>query len=136
MVGMIGGMIGVVSGVVDSICIVPAWHAEGTLVSPVFLEAVLRTWANLSKDLVTVCSRLGRASKVFTNFMDLDSPEDDPIIVVDESEGDDEVDKDEGIHSTSNFETEDASASKPSSPRSIQLQGKNSLLPVLVSYTP
>ncbi|GJU43749.1 hypothetical protein Tco_1201015 [Tanacetum coccineum] len=50
--------------------------------------------------------------------MDLDSPEDDPIIFVDESEGDDKVDKDEGIHSTSNVKTKDASASKPSSPRS------------------
>ncbi|GKA27488.1 hypothetical protein Tco_0713656 [Tanacetum coccineum] len=46
-------------------------------------------------------------------FADLDSPEDDPIIVVDESKGDYEVDKDEGIHSTLNVETENASASKP-----------------------
>ncbi|GJY48550.1 hypothetical protein Tco_0438506 [Tanacetum coccineum] len=65
-------------------------------------------------------------AKLVTNvkddFMDLDSPKDDPIIVVEESEVDDEVDKDEGIHSTSNVETEDTSASKPPSYRSIQLQ--------------
>ncbi|GJT25675.1 hypothetical protein Tco_0895612 [Tanacetum coccineum] len=54
--------------------------------------------------------------------MDLDSPEDNPIIVVDESEEDDEVHKDKGIHSTSNVKTKDASVSKPLFPRSIQLQ--------------
>ncbi|GJZ63457.1 hypothetical protein Tco_0619878 [Tanacetum coccineum] len=56
--------------------------------------------------------------------MDLDSPEDDPIIVVDESKGDDDVDKDEGIHSTLNFETRDASTSKPASPNSLPTELK------------
>nr|GEU55849.1 hypothetical protein [Tanacetum cinerariifolium] len=46
---------------------------------------------------------------------------DDPIIVIDEIEGDDEVDKDEGVHSTINFETKDGSASKPLSPRFTQV---------------
>ncbi|GJR16538.1 retrovirus-related pol polyprotein from transposon TNT 1-94 [Tanacetum coccineum] len=56
------------------------------------------------------------------DFMDLDSTEDDPIIVVDESEEDDEEDKDKEVHATSNVETEDTSAPKPPSPMSIQLQ--------------
>nr|GEX60876.1 hypothetical protein [Tanacetum cinerariifolium] len=64
-----------------------------------------------SEDLVKL------VKNVKADFMDLDSPEDDPIIVVDESEGDDEVDKDKGIYSTSNVKTKDALASKPSSPR-------------------
>ncbi|GKA71368.1 hypothetical protein Tco_0777507 [Tanacetum coccineum] len=50
------------------------------------------------------------------DFMDLDSIEDDPIIVVDESEEDDEE-----VHATSNVETEDTSAPKPLSPRFIFL---------------
>ncbi|GKE13606.1 hypothetical protein Tco_1417157 [Tanacetum coccineum] len=59
--------------------------------------------------------------KVKDDFIDLNSPEDDPIIVVDESK-DDEEDKDEGIHANSNVETEDTLVPKPPSPRSIQLQ--------------
>ncbi|GJU45399.1 retrovirus-related pol polyprotein from transposon TNT 1-94 [Tanacetum coccineum] len=51
------------------------------------------------------------------DFMDLDSTEDDPIIMVDESEGDDEEDKDEEVHATSNVQTEDTSSPKPPSPR-------------------
>ncbi|GJZ57932.1 hypothetical protein Tco_0613426 [Tanacetum coccineum] len=51
------------------------------------------------------------------DFMDLDSLEDDPNIVVDESEEDDEE-----VHATSNVETEDTSAPKPLSLRSIQFQ--------------
>ncbi|GJS54443.1 hypothetical protein Tco_0627805 [Tanacetum coccineum] len=42
-------------------------------------------------------------------------PKDDPIIVVDESE--EEEDKDEGIHANSNVETKDTSVPKPPSPR-------------------
>ncbi|GJV46968.1 hypothetical protein Tco_1437180 [Tanacetum coccineum] len=41
----------------------------------------------------------------------LDSPEDDPIIVVDDSDEDKEADKD-GLHATLNTETEDASSQK------------------------
>ncbi|GJT83467.1 hypothetical protein Tco_0200236 [Tanacetum coccineum] len=65
--------------------------------------------------------RLEDLSKLVHNvkadFMDLDSPEDDPIIVVDESEEDDEEDKDEKIHATSNIESGDTSVPKPPSPR-------------------
>ncbi|GJW45764.1 hypothetical protein Tco_0077410 [Tanacetum coccineum] len=50
------------------------------------------------------------------SFKDLDSPEDDHIIVVDDSDKDEEVDKD-GLHVTSNIETEDDSVPKSSSPR-------------------
>ncbi|GJT44882.1 hypothetical protein Tco_0953597 [Tanacetum coccineum] len=59
---------------------------------------------------------------VKVDFKDLDSPEDDLIIMVDDSEEDEEEDKNEEIHSTTNDETEDISASTPPSPRSIQLQ--------------
>ncbi|GJR75815.1 hypothetical protein Tco_0088180 [Tanacetum coccineum] len=55
------------------------------------------------------------------SFKDLNSPEDDPIIVVNDSDEDEEADKD-GIHATSNIETEDASVHKSLSPRSFQIQ--------------
>ncbi|GJT53676.1 hypothetical protein Tco_0988730 [Tanacetum coccineum] len=55
------------------------------------------------------------------SFKDLDSSEDDPIIVVDDSDEDEEPDKD-GLHATSNIETEDASVPKSSSPKSSQIQ--------------
>ncbi|GJT26188.1 hypothetical protein Tco_0906463 [Tanacetum coccineum] len=58
---------------------------------------------------------------VKVDFKDLDSPEDDPIIMVNDSE-EDEEDKNEEIHSTTNDKTEDISASTPPSLRSIQLQ--------------
>ncbi|GJX30099.1 hypothetical protein Tco_0238178 [Tanacetum coccineum] len=58
---------------------------------------------------------------VKVDFKDLDSPEDDPIIVVDDSEEDKEEDKNEEIHFTTNDETKDILASTSSSPRSIQL---------------
>ncbi|GKB48937.1 hypothetical protein Tco_0899690 [Tanacetum coccineum] len=65
---------------------------------------------------------------VKVDFKDLDSPEDDPITVVDDSEEDKE-DKNAEIHSTTNDETEDILASTPPSPRSIQLQElKNQVL--------
>ncbi|GJS24700.1 hypothetical protein Tco_0453332 [Tanacetum coccineum] len=55
-------------------------------------------------------------SHVQPSFKDLNSPEDDPIIVVDDSDEDEEADKDE-VHTTTNAETEDASVPKSSSPR-------------------
>nr|GEX11252.1 hypothetical protein [Tanacetum cinerariifolium] len=58
---------------------------------------------------------------VKVDFKDLNSLEDDPIIVVDDSK-EDEEDKNAEIHSTTNDETEEMSASTPPSPRSIQLQ--------------
>ncbi|GKA45947.1 hypothetical protein Tco_0738743, partial [Tanacetum coccineum] len=54
---------------------------------------------------------------VKADFKDLDSLEDDLIIVVDESEGVEEEDKNEEIHSTTNDETKDNSASTPLSPK-------------------
>nr|GFA41830.1 hypothetical protein [Tanacetum cinerariifolium] len=54
-----------------------------------------------------------------TDFMNLESLEDDSIIVVDESKY--EEDKDEGIHVDSDVETEDTLVPKPPS-RSIQLK--------------
>nr|GEW75179.1 reverse transcriptase [Tanacetum cinerariifolium] len=49
-------------------------------------------------------------------FKDLDSPEDDPIIMVDDSEEDEDEDKNEEIHSTTNDETGDISTSTPPFP--------------------
>ncbi|GJV00256.1 ribonuclease H-like domain-containing protein [Tanacetum coccineum] len=59
---------------------------------------------------------------VKADFKDLDSLEDDPIIVVDDSEEDEEEDKNEEIHSTTNDKTKNISASIPLSPRSIYIQ--------------
>ncbi|GKB95014.1 hypothetical protein Tco_0981151, partial [Tanacetum coccineum] len=53
-------------------------------------------------------------SSVQPSFKDLDSPEDDPIIVVDDSDEDEEADE---VHATTNSEIEDASVPKSSSPR-------------------
>ncbi|GKG44364.1 hypothetical protein Tco_0485802, partial [Tanacetum coccineum] len=65
---------------------------------------------------------------VKVDFKDLDSPEDDPIIVVGDSV-EDEEDKNAEIHSTTNDETGDILASTPPSLRSIQLQElKNQVL--------
>nr|GEV02656.1 hypothetical protein [Tanacetum cinerariifolium]GEW20280.1 hypothetical protein [Tanacetum cinerariifolium] len=55
------------------------------------------------------------------SFKDLDSPEDDPVIDVDDSDEDEEADKDR-LHATSNIETEDALVPKSSSPMSSQIQ--------------
>ncbi|GJU24153.1 hypothetical protein Tco_1162774 [Tanacetum coccineum] len=57
-------------------------------------------------------------SNVQPSFKDLDSPEDDPVIVVDDSNEDEE----DEVHTTTNVETEDTSISKSSSPRSSQIQ--------------
>ncbi|GJR27846.1 hypothetical protein Tco_1104078 [Tanacetum coccineum] len=55
------------------------------------------------------------------SFKDLDSPKDDPIIIVDDSDEHEDADKDE-FHPTTNTKTEDASVLKSSSPRSSQIQ--------------
>ncbi|GJY73212.1 hypothetical protein Tco_0477643 [Tanacetum coccineum] len=57
-------------------------------------------------------------SNVQPSFKDLDSPEDDPVIVVDDSDEDEE----DEVHTTTNVETKDTSISKSSSPRSSQIQ--------------
>ncbi|GJZ66577.1 hypothetical protein Tco_0623273 [Tanacetum coccineum] len=54
-------------------------------------------------------------SSVQPSFKDLDSPEDDPLIVVDDSDEDEEADE---VHATINVETGDSSVPKTSSPRS------------------
>ncbi|GKF78599.1 hypothetical protein Tco_0234167, partial [Tanacetum coccineum] len=59
---------------------------------------------------------------VKADFKDLDSPEDDHIIVVDDSKEDEKEEKNEEIHSTTNDKTEDILAYIPPSPRSIQIQ--------------
>ncbi|GJW76542.1 hypothetical protein Tco_0138224 [Tanacetum coccineum] len=51
-------------------------------------------------------------------FKDLDSPEDDPVIVVNDSDDD----EDDEIHATKNVETEDIFVPKSSSPMSSQVQ--------------
>ncbi|GJS53475.1 hypothetical protein Tco_0626837 [Tanacetum coccineum] len=58
-------------------------------------------------------------SSVQLRFKDLDSPKDDPIIVVDDSDEDEEANE---VHATTNTETEDALAPKSSSPMSSQIQ--------------
>ncbi|GJX28444.1 hypothetical protein Tco_0236523, partial [Tanacetum coccineum] len=60
-------------------------------------------------------------SHVQPSFKDLDSPEDHPIIVVDDSDEDEEADKDK-VHTTTNVETRDALVPKSSSLRSSQIQ--------------
>ncbi|GKE38662.1 hypothetical protein Tco_1462067, partial [Tanacetum coccineum] len=57
-------------------------------------------------------------SHVQPSFKDLDSPEDDPVIVVDDSD----KDKDDEVHATKNVEIKDNSVPKSSSPRSSQVQ--------------
>ncbi|GKD92921.1 hypothetical protein Tco_1372758, partial [Tanacetum coccineum] len=49
---------------------------------------------------------------VKTDFMELESLEDEPIIVEDDTEEEDEADKTKEIHATSNTETEDTSSQK------------------------
>ncbi|GJT48999.1 hypothetical protein Tco_0975156 [Tanacetum coccineum] len=57
-------------------------------------------------------------SDVQPSFKDLDSPEDDPGIIVNDSN----EDKDYEVHTTENGETKDTSVPKSSSPRSTQVQ--------------
>ncbi|GKG26639.1 hypothetical protein Tco_0402342, partial [Tanacetum coccineum] len=57
-------------------------------------------------------------SNVQPGFKDPDSPEDDPVFVVDDSDEDEE----DEVHSTINSETKDTSVPKSLSPRSSQIQ--------------
>ncbi|GJZ41266.1 hypothetical protein Tco_0588152 [Tanacetum coccineum] len=59
---------------------------------------------------------------VKTNFMDLDSLEDELIFVQDEYEEEEEVEKYEDTHATSHEETKDSSVSHPPSLKTIQLR--------------
>ncbi|GJU59416.1 hypothetical protein Tco_1237182 [Tanacetum coccineum] len=89
-------------------------------------ETGTRNAAKRSEEIKFGAIKLEDMAKLVPNvkvdFKDLNSLEDGPIIVVDDSEEDEEEDKNEEIHSTTNDETEDISASTPPSPRSIQLQ--------------
>ncbi|GJU75441.1 hypothetical protein Tco_1272511 [Tanacetum coccineum] len=58
-------------------------------------------------------------SSVQPSFRDLDSPKDDPIIVVDDSDEDEKADK---VHAITNVETEDTLIHKSSSLMSSQIQ--------------
>ncbi|GKD21135.1 hypothetical protein Tco_1222838 [Tanacetum coccineum] len=68
-------------------------------------------------------------SHVQPSFKDLDSPEDDPVIVVDDSD----EDEDDEVHATENVETEDTSVPKSSSPRSSQIHGLTNQVLILQS---
>ncbi|GJX41901.1 hypothetical protein Tco_0256891 [Tanacetum coccineum] len=57
-------------------------------------------------------------SHVQLSFKDMDSPEDDLVIVVDDSD----EDEDDEVHATKNVETEDTLVPKSSSPKSSQIQ--------------
>nr|GEV24583.1 hypothetical protein [Tanacetum cinerariifolium] len=57
-------------------------------------------------------------SHVQPSFKDLDSTEDDPVIVVNDSD----EDEDDEVHATENVETKDTLVPKSSSPRSSQVQ--------------
>ncbi|GJY06369.1 hypothetical protein Tco_0373423, partial [Tanacetum coccineum] len=60
-------------------------------------------------------------SSVQPSFKDLDSPKDDPIIVVDDSDEDEEANE---VHATRNAKTEDTSVPKSSSPSSLPTELK------------
>ncbi|GJT67427.1 hypothetical protein Tco_1018907 [Tanacetum coccineum] len=57
-------------------------------------------------------------SHVQLSFKDMDSPEDDLVIVVDDSD----EDEDDEVHATKNVETEDTLVPKSASPKSSQIQ--------------
>ncbi|GKA00374.1 hypothetical protein Tco_0672924 [Tanacetum coccineum] len=68
-------------------------------------------------------------SHVQPSFKDLDSSEDDPVIVVDDSD----ENEDDEVHATENVETEDTSVPKSSSPRSSQIHGLTNQVLILQS---
>ncbi|GJT16988.1 hypothetical protein Tco_0875694 [Tanacetum coccineum] len=90
--------------------------------------------ANLRGDEFTISNETSKTIKledlsklvqnVKDDFIDLDSPNDDPIIMVDESE-EDEKDKDDEIHTTSNVESKDTLAPKHPSPSSLPTELKD-----------
>nr|GFC23625.1 hypothetical protein [Tanacetum cinerariifolium] len=60
-------------------------------------------------------------SHVQPSFKDLDSPEDDPVIIVDDSDEDEE----DEVHTTKNVETKDSLVPKSSSPSSLPTKLKD-----------
>nr|GEY42711.1 hypothetical protein [Tanacetum cinerariifolium] len=94
------------------------------------LETVLTT-LEIRKEAKTIAKQfdeikledlLKLVQNVPTDFMDPESPKDDPINVVDESKK--EEDKDEGIHADSNVETKHTLVPKPPSPSSLPIELK------------
>ncbi|GJV93511.1 hypothetical protein Tco_1541324 [Tanacetum coccineum] len=84
--------------------------------------------ADATKDI-----KLEESSKLVQNveagFMDLDSPEDEPIIVVDESEEEEEADKTEDVHATSQTETKDTPLEKNKVEAEVALLSDQPLFP-------
>ncbi|GKC05796.1 hypothetical protein Tco_0997406 [Tanacetum coccineum] len=77
---------------------------------------------SVSEGLETDLAKL--VQNVQLSFKDLDSPEDDHIIVVDDSDKDTKDDKVEEVDTTSNVKTEDALVPNPPSPSSLPTELK------------
>ncbi|GJX77596.1 hypothetical protein Tco_0324407 [Tanacetum coccineum] len=87
----------------------------------VLTRMFLQTKPNLLVKEASRTIKLEDLAKLVQNvqpsFKDLNSPEDDPIIVVDDSDEDKKDDKGEEVHTISNVETKDAYVLNPPSPR-------------------
>nr|GEV31486.1 hypothetical protein [Tanacetum cinerariifolium] len=99
---------------------------ETVLTTP---ETRTRIAAKTSEKIKFGAIKLEDLAKLVPNvkddFKELDSLEDDPIIMVNDSEEDDEEEKNEEIHSTTNDETKDILASTPPSPSSLPTELKD-----------
>ncbi|GJU64212.1 hypothetical protein Tco_1246047 [Tanacetum coccineum] len=96
---------------------------ETILTQPIPRKGTSSIARQVEEDEASRTIRLEDLAKLVSNvqpsFKDLDSPEDDPIIVVDDSDEDEEANK---VHTTTNVETRDALVPKSSSLRSSQIQ--------------
>ncbi|GJT43410.1 hypothetical protein Tco_0952125 [Tanacetum coccineum] len=101
---------------------------ENVLTQPITGKGPSSIARQVEEDEASRTIKLEDLSKLVSNvqpsFKDLDSPEDDPIIIVDDSDEDEEAEKDEA-HTTINVETEDASVPKSSSPSSLPTKLKD-----------
>ncbi|GJS05524.1 hypothetical protein Tco_0322032 [Tanacetum coccineum] len=105
------------------------WTLKKSLLPPRWSQEATKGASNIAKQNEKVEAsrtiKLEDLAKLVKNvqpsFKDLDSPQDDHIIVVNDSGEDEEADKD-GLHATSNIETKNTSVPKSSSPRSSQIQ--------------
>ncbi|GJT61110.1 hypothetical protein Tco_1004643 [Tanacetum coccineum] len=88
---------------------------ETVLTQPITGKGVSSIARQVEEDEASRTIKLEDLAKLVSNvqpsFKDLDSLEDDPIIVVDDSDEDDKAEIDE-VHTTTNAETEDASSQK------------------------
>ncbi|GKE56700.1 hypothetical protein Tco_1495885, partial [Tanacetum coccineum] len=105
-----------------SIDIVRPWvweavPAKGTLKNSTGPHVLADQTKSASEGLETVLTQpiTGKGASSVAN---LDSPEDDPVIIVDDSD----EDEDDEVHATEYVKTEDISVPKSSSPRSSQVQ--------------